>query len=277
MEPAQKRAGGGHLGGQLQGLGCEHSVRLIGPFMRVESRCSKTQAFNRKRPLTTQNHLVPQLLNQVLETRSLRPAPSSTAQLSQALLWSIAIEGCGGDICLGQSQIQAGTAGCPDLRVGTAPIWHVGGAEGLGLEGKSRLAPEIHSPIAQLCTAAPTTLPPIPTGCACRDCQPSSCCCASQSSWGERMHVHGKGRGTEQGSGGGRGHTVVRSDRVLWGGQWEGELLQRQGRRHQRTPPHHAPRPDCHPSTATRTGTHRQGAKSTACPYKLPQRKQTLR
>lgn len=167
MEPAQKRAGGGHLGGQPQGLGCEHAVRLIGPFRRVESRCSKTQAFNRKRPLTTQNHLVPQLLNQELETRSLRPAPSSTAQLSQALLWFIAIEGCGGDICLGQSQVQAGTAGCPNLRVGTAPIWRVGGAEGLslkrppslGLEGKSRLAPEIHSPIALLCTAAPTSLP----------------------------------------------------------------------------------------------------------------------
>lgn len=178
MEPAQKRAGGGHLGGQLQGLGCEHSVRLIGPFMRVASRCSKTQAFNRKRPLTTQNHLVPQLLNPELETHSLRPAPSSTARLSQAFLWSTAIEGCGGDICLGQSQDQVGTAGCPYLRVGTAPIWRVGGAEGLslkrppglGLEGKSGLAPEIHSAIVLRLSSAqppPPLFPPIPTGCVC--------------------------------------------------------------------------------------------------------------
>lgn len=165
MEPAQKRAGGGHLGGQLQGLGCEHSVRLIGPFMRVASRCSKTQAFNRKRPLTTQNHVVPQLLNQELETHSLRPAPSSTAQLSQAFLWSTATEGCGGDIRLGQSQDQAGTAGCPDLRVGTAPIWRVGGAEGLSLK-----RPEIHSPIVLRLSSAqlpPPLFPPIPTGCVC--------------------------------------------------------------------------------------------------------------
>lgn len=131
----------------------------------------------------------------------------------------------------------------PDLRVGTAPIWRVGGAEGLSLKRPRSLGLEENSRwrrphrssrrfrlgVSAGLLGAAGTASPAPAA-------------VTYSPAGEKERTcTEKGGVQSRGAGGGRGHTVVRSDRVLWGGQWEGELLQRQGRRHQRTPPHHAP------------------------------------